>query len=141
MMTDEDYIELLKRNDDPDRWETPLGFDYGRESQDAQNFVNELQEKLHREIKFESGSHIQDASFHSQILFGQDSLRFSSFGRFAAFSPDAELPEEDCQIIKGLLEKRGYVLVPTRLLETKYTGKNPGVTGIRTWWIRFFDWV
>lgn len=40
-----------------------------------------------------------------------------------------------------LCARLGYVFVPTEYAELPYDGANPGVTGIRDWWIRYFDWV
>ena len=51
------------------------------------------------------------------------------------------LAPETFDLIKAVLEQFGYRYIPSQVLEQPYTGRNPGVTGIATWWIRYFDWV
>lgn len=97
-------------------------------------------------MKSETGSAIQDASFHSQIFIplgdGHNALlRFSNFGAMATIGPDEPAPTELLETVVELLEKHAYDYVPASVLEQPYTGANPGVTGIRSWWIRYFDWV
>ena len=83
--------------------------------------------------------HIQDASFHSQVLLDGGYLRFSNFGDMVVTTDDESIAPSALDIIKDLALKHGYVIVPHDLLEEDYTGKNPGVTSIRDWWIRYFD--
>lgn len=141
-----DYLDLLRQHDDPRRWEYPVGFDYDAATRRFAEFSNALAASLNVPLKSESGSYIQDASFHSQIYVPLDSgrntlIRFSNFGDMAAVSEDGPVPKEMMRGIIELLEKHGYVYIPARVLDQPYTGANPGVTGIRNWWIRYFDWV
>ena len=118
-MNRDDYANLLQSHDDPVGREYPPGMDYSKQVSRFRHFVSELEERLGQKLQAETESHIQDASFHSQVLIGGAYLRF----------------------ITNLLAAHGYVCVPHDLLEEDYTGEHPGVTGIRDWWIRYFDWV
>ena len=145
-----DLMELLQKHDDPRRWESPIRFDYESATRRFAAFTEVLSAvlglPLGLPLNSETRSHIQDASFHSQIYVRLDAernalSRFSNFGDLATVSEDEPIPEEILKTIVGLLEKHGYIYVPASILDQPYTGKNPGVTGIRNWWIRFFDWV
>jgi hypothetical protein len=139
-------VELLKTNDDPVRWEYPLGFDYNSEQQRFLQFAAAFSEALNIKPKIETGVCIQDASFHSQLLFPVGlsrfhSLRFSNFGPFITINDDEDLPDEMKSTILKLADRFGYTYIPYQYLDTDYTGSNPGVTGIDWWWIRYFDYV
>jgi len=141
-----DVLSLLKEHDDPVYWEHPPGFDYRIEQERLLSFVDEFAKALKITPKVETGICIQDASFHSQIIFAVGfarfhSLRFSNFGSFITISDDEDVPDEMLVSIKQLAENYGYTYIPCQLLDANYTGNNPGVTGIDTWWIRFFDYV
>ena len=140
------YIDLLRRHDDPVRWEQPADFDYTRAMQRFRRFAEELTSLLNKPIEIETESHIQDASFHSQIrvpVRGDEFVlvRFSNFGDMVTFEEEVDVPDHLRQALLGMFEKHGYVYVPADVLGEPYSGSNPGVTGIRDWWIRYFDWV
>src|SRR5687768_6570902 len=140
------YDDLLRRFDDPVRWEYPAGFDDAGAAQRFRRFAEELASVWDKPLTIETESHIQDASFHSQIMVpvrdGESVLvRFSNFGDMATFAEEVAIPDDLRQALLELFEKHGYVYVPAHVLETPYSGGNPGVTGIRDWWIRYFDWV
>ncbi len=136
-----DYIDVLESHDDPWHGEEPAVFNRAEAQRSFVAFVEELSSRLGETLTFETGVHIQDASFHSQLFLGTGALRFSAFGRMIAFTPDIELPDETLEQVTRLAAERGYVLIPTEVLETDYLGAHPGVTGIETWWIRYFDWL
>jgi hypothetical protein len=141
-----DYLEILRRNDQPAHWDYPPGFDYHAATERFARFVEELSAKLGGALKAETGVHIQDASFHSQVFLplpgGRHALiRFSNFGDMATVSDDDPVPEPTMAVVLEMLAQHGYVYVPAAVLAQPYTGSNPGVTGIDTWWIRYFDWV
>jgi hypothetical protein len=108
-----------------------------------------------RTLFYETGTGIQDASFHGQILLPhslltedalrEDSLirlRTSNFGRLAtAYDDDALVRPDALSTIISVLEEQGYTYVPTVVLNEPYPGKNPGVCGFRTWGMRYFDWI
>jgi len=140
------YLELLQRFDDPRCWEYPDGFDYDAAALRFATFADALSIAFGQPLKTESGSDIQDASFHSQIylLLGGVRfalIRFSNFGDMVTVSEDEPIPHEVKEMVIDLLKKHEYSYIPSSVLEQPYTGKNPGVTGIRDWWIRYFDWV
>ena len=58
-----------------------------------------------------------------------------------ALTPDAEPPPGLLEQLLKFAAKHGYVFVPANVLEQPYTGSNPGVTGIRDWRIRYFDYL
>jgi hypothetical protein len=152
-----DYTNLLQRHDDPKYWEYPPGFDYNAATTRFARCAEALSRALGVSLKSETGSYIQDASFHSQIFvpLGDERYamtRFSNFGDmvsvgtcyFGEMVPDGAdepIPPALLKAIVAVVEKEGYVYVPSEALMQPYTGKNPGVTGIRNWWIRYFDWV
>ena len=141
-----DFMAILERHDDPRRWEYPVGFDYGATTRRFTEFAEALSSALGVPLRSETGSLIQDASFHSQIFLplgeGRHAvIRFSNFGDMATLSEDEPVPPELLKAVVGLLERHGYVYVPASVLAQPYTGRNTGVTGIRDWWIRYFDWV
>lgn len=136
-----DWTGCLAQHDDPTHREYPRGFSYDHAVQRFEEFAIALQACLGQSLSTESGNYIQDASFHSQFLFEGRSLRFSNFGDMIAFTPDVEVPGSLRQAVRRLAEQLEYVLVPTEILEERYTGSNPGVTGIQTWWNRYFDYI
>jgi hypothetical protein len=145
MMPDEmtfDWFALLQRLDDATHGEAPPGFNRQEAEQSFAEFVKELSSRMDEPLQSETGVHVQDASFYGQVIFGTGAaLRFSAFGRMVAFTPDMELPENVLLHVKQLVGEQGYTLVPTEILETDYTGPHPGVDGIDSWWIRYFDWL
>ncbi len=141
-----DYQELLRRHDHPTRWEYPPDCDHRQAADRFARFLNDLDTALGAAQRSETGSHIQDASFHSQIYLSLPEgrfalIRFSNFGDMVTVSEDDPVPEQMWQLLHQLFTQHGYVYVPAAVLGTPYTGTNPGVTGIDTWWIRYFDWV
>jgi len=126
---DEEYIELFHKYDDPVYWEYPPGMDYKKQVARLRQFVSELEQRLCKKLEIETESHIQDASFHSQVLLNGANLRFSNFGDMVATTDDESIALDTLGNVKELLVKHGYVFVPHALLEQDYTGKNPGVMG------------
>ena len=140
-MTKDQTLSLFRENDDPIRWEYPDGFDYPKAVSRFKAFVDDLKTSTGLSCKIETESAIQDASFHSQVDLGAGSLRFSNFGEMVAITPDHKVAGSILVAVQQLCPKHGYVLIPTEFTELPYTGVNPGVTGIRDWWIRYFDWI
>jgi hypothetical protein len=141
-----DYSELLRRHDHPTHWEYPPGFDHASATARFARLVDDLSAALTVAPRVETGSNIQDASFHSQIYLpladGRFALvRFSNFGDMVAVSDNEPVPERTMRVFQDLFARHGYVYVPATVLAEPYTGGNPGVTGIDSWWIRYFDWV
>lgn len=141
-----DYAKLFALYDHPTHWEYPPGFDYETANARFLKFVEALSKSLGYEVQKETGAHIQDASFHSQVLFPvqrdrQPTIRFSNFGDMASVSFGELLPKETTDIVDRLLKEHGYINVPSEELDLPYSGDNPGVTGIETWGIRYFSWV
>ncbi len=141
-----DFAAILKKYDDPRYWEYPPDFDCAAAAQRFEKFANSLSLKLGFRIESETGGKIQDASFHSQIFLplGNDShavIRFSNFGDLSTVSDEETVPAELLRAVVALLESHGYIYVPVEVLCQPYTGLNPGVDGIRSWWVRYFDWV
>ena len=135
----ETLTHLLRRLDDPVRAEAPAGFDRSNAIARFREFATELAEAS--TVELVSDTRIEDASFFADLWFGAGALRFSCFGDMIALTPDAEPPPSLLEHIRKLATRHGYVFVPTDVLEQPYTGINPGVTGIRDWWIRYFDYL
>jgi hypothetical protein len=53
------------------------------------------------------------------------------FGEMAPEGADEPIPPAMLNAIVEVVEKEGYVYVPPEVLMQPYTGRNPGVTGIR----------
>lgn len=70
-------------------------------------------------------------------------LRVSNFGNFATVycSSETEIVPRYLNVIKLVMHKHGYIYIPPDILSEPYTGANQGVTGIKNWGIRYFDWV
>jgi hypothetical protein len=141
-----DFLKLLRQHDDPIRWERPPGFDAGVAAERFARFVEDLSARLSVAVRSEAGVFVQDASFHSQAFLPLPGgppaqIRFSNFGDMASVSEDERVPEPTMAAVVELLARHGYVYVPAEVLDQPYTGNNAGVTGIKTWWIRYFDWV
>lgn len=109
-----------------------------------------------RTLFYETGTYnIQDASFHGQILLPHSlltedavredyiiRLRTSNFGHLATlYDEDALVRPDALSTIISVLEEQGYTYVPTVMLHGPYSGKNPGISGFRTWGERYFDWI
>ena len=148
-----DYAALLEQHDDPGNWEAPPGFDPDRAVARFNAFVRELEALLGERLASETEGWIQDASFHSQVFLPASiravpagpsevtPLRFSRFGDMVASGAERDLKPEALSQIRRLLEAHGYTVVPVAYLHRPYTGRNPGVTGIESWWVRYFDWI
>ena len=108
-----------------------------------------------RSLCYETGTRIQDASFHGEILLPQVlqtaealakdscvSLRTSNFGHLAMlYDDDTEIRPASHAIIIETLEDMGYTFVPSRVLDQPYSGQNHGVDGFSTWGRRYFDYI
>jgi hypothetical protein len=140
-MNNETALALFHKYDDPIQWEYPIGFDYNTAVSRFRHFAAQLDTLTAVPHKIETGSLIQDASFHSQIDLGAGWLRFSNFGNMVSITPDHQINDITISLVAKLCQENEYLFVPTEVAETPYTGKNPGVTGISSWWIRYFDWV
>lgn len=141
-----DYAQLLASHDHPTHWEHPPGFDYQAAVARFVRFVADLSTALGQPVPSETGVHIQDASFHSQAFLPlpggrQGIIRFSNFGDMATVDDSEPLPEATMALVEELLARHGYTYIPAHVLDVDYTGNNPGVTGIQSWWIRYFDYV
>ena len=137
---------LLKEHDDPVNWEWPDGFDYKAATAKFAAFVELLEVEFDAKLTLESGVKIQDASFHSQVFVspaGSDRfvIRFSNFGEMVAINDDANVDSAVFQKLLKMFLDHGYNYIPSDVLNESYSGSNPGVDGIETWWIRFFDHV
>lgn len=146
-----DYMDLLRRHDDPTHWDLPDNFDYESARARVEKFAAALASAFGflrrlgsgQHLELETGSLIQDASFHSQILIPipQPGIRFSNFGDMVSVWDEKSVSPELLQTIRNLCDQLGYVYVPEDILKQPYTGSNPGVSGIPDWWTRYFNWL
>jgi hypothetical protein len=141
-----DYLAILRQHDDQVHWEYPPNLDYAGAVTKFKRFATSLAEALRAPLRTETESYIQDASFHSQIFVplpdgGFTLIRFSNFGDMVTIGEDQPVPENVREIVLNLFEKFGYVYIPADVLEQAYTARDPKISCIRTWWIRFFDWL
>lgn len=146
-------LTLLQELDDSVRWEFPPGYDYDAAEQRFLAFARDLEQACGIPLKPETGATVQDASFLGQIFLhgwmvqapitlpDTALLRVSNWGNLATVSDEALIHPEALARIKATLRQHGYDYIPPSVLKLPYTGKNGGVTGIATWWIRYFDWV
>ncbi|MGZ3584986.1 MAG: hypothetical protein ACXVCT_19780 [Ktedonobacterales bacterium] len=101
-------------------------------------------------LVYETYPTIQDASFHGakylpRELLTEDyvvSIRTSNFDHLATVYDDETIVQPDVlSTIGSVLEEQGFTYVPTEILDAPFTGKNPGVSGFRTWGQRYFDYL
>ena len=140
-MDEEEVLALFREHDDPACWEYPRDFNYDDAIARFREFAAAFDAATGITHRVETESHIQDASFHSQIDLGGGWLRFSNFGNMVSFDPSLEVDEGTLDKLRTLCREKGYVFIPPDFIEYPYTGANPGVTGIRDWGIRYFDYV
>lgn len=140
-----DYLQLLKSHDDAEYVEYPAGFDYAlAESQFA--VMAEEVASLFPGSRFETGTEIQDASFHGQVyvaLAGRIALvRVSNFGNFVTFFDDDDcLTPAAADRLLNVFAAHGYTFIPRDVLATPYDGTCSDAFGFRTWAYRFFEWL
>src|SRR6266705_443056 len=83
-----DYLQLLKAHDDPRHSEHPPGFDYAAAEIRFTKMAEEILSAFPGS-RFETGTEIQDASFHGQIFVASAGrfalVRVSNFGAFVTF--------------------------------------------------------
>ena len=147
----ENYLELLESADSPIYAEYLPGFNIREADAKFDKFVKALEQRLGCALPNKDNySGIQDGGFHGMVLLPSDlftgeygaSLRVSNFGNFATiFDDDEEVKPEVFLTIDETLEEFGYVYIPSKVLNTPYTGNNPGVTGFHSWGHRYFDWT
>jgi hypothetical protein len=138
-LTTSEALEIFHQNDDPQNWEFPVDFD-----DQAFDRFEEFYKAFERRtgLQLPHTSDFQDTSFHSIInLDGNHWLRFSNFGNLISINADESVNKELLKTIKTLAKEHGYIYIPSRYTDLPYDGKNPGVSGIKTWWARYFDWV
>lgn len=141
-----DYLELFRRHDSSSHLEQPPGFDRKKTAARLAKFVDELRERTQAVPEVETGSTIQDASFHSDVLLPMADerhalIRFSKFGDMVTVADDEPIPEALLGTIRELLEEHGYVYVPAQVLDQPYTSEESEVGDIDTWWLRYFDYL
>lgn len=149
-MSDDEFMKLLRANDDPTYSEARPGFDRAAAESRFVKFSKHLNSALGVECTPESGLMIQDASHHGDIRPPESLLkesfalgvRVSNFGRFCTVYNDDSVVKSDIPAtIKRVASEHGYVYIPSRVLEMPYDGENPGISGFRDWGERFFDWI
>jgi len=140
-MNKKEALELFHKYDDPIQWDYPIGFDHNSAVSRFRHFASEFDALTGVSHKIDTESSIQDASFHSQMDLGSDLLRFSNFGNMVSITPNHQVNEGTIALVLKLCQENEYFFVPTEFAEMPYTGENPGVAGISSWWIRYFDWV
>ncbi len=148
MLTREEYLDILRASDDHAGCEFPTGFDYEEARRRAVLLANRLERKIGMPCKLETGSYIQDASFHSMIVLPtpdapdsfQSTLRLSNFGDLATISDEGSVDPVHLHIVTSCLAELGYQYIPLDVLQEKYDGENRVLRGV-SWWIRYFDYL
>lgn len=140
-MKERDALALFREYDDAENVEYPAAFDYKAAVARFRSFAAALDAATVVSHSLETESHIQDASFHSQIDLGAGWLRFSNFGEMVSLTADHEVSEATLAVVLHLCVDQGYIFIPTEFAELPYTGGTVGVDGIRDWGIRYFDWL
>lgn len=141
-----DYLQLFRAYDDPLNSEHPPGFDYAATEARFTKMAEEIASAFPGS-RFETGAEIQDASFHGQIFVpfaGRFMLvRVSNFGRFVTFFNDDVdcLTTEARDRLLGIFAAHDYVFIPPEVLFTPYDGACRGVSGLRDWGSRYFEWI
>ena len=144
-----DYQKLLLACDDHSNWEFPPNHDWNIKEKRFLKLASDLELVLGRKLIAETGSLIQDASFHSQIhieLSDHDStfIRFSNFGNLVtayAVSDEESVPGDLLTKITQLLHDHSYLYVPYEVLNQPYPVQAGIKIGIRDWFYRYFDYL
>jgi hypothetical protein len=158
-MDDAEYLRLLEAHDDLRGWYGPVDYNYEAAEQRFLEFARELQASFDVECRVESGQKIQDATFLGQIdlppevfnradrVYDPVAIRVSNWGNFAAVGDESALEPAWLDQIKALLERSGYVYIPSSVLARTYRrGRlrgwaRPHMSARRpTWWDRYFDY-
>ena len=117
--------------------EYPKGFDYKKENADFLKFVKQLELLIKEQVRYDSGSSIQDASFHSEAFLPDKCLvlpdkrdkdgykrgagiSFSNFGRLVTIYEEENIKPEVLKTILELLASSEYVYIPRRFLDEEY---------------------
>ena len=146
----EDYDGLLRKYDDSHFIEYPAGFDLIAAQQRFSRLAQAMAEEIGTDLSVESGVAIQDASYHGEISLPDRlksdpetvvAVRISNFGSFASITGEEALASGVSERLLSLLSRHGYTFVPEWALDRDYDGSIPATIGIRTWWIRFFDYL
>lgn len=152
MKKKEEYLELLKSENDLENIEVPGGypdFPYKQKLKKYKDIFNELKEKFN--ITDETHG-LQDIMQIGEIYVvpgsdKEDYLRitFSNFGNFFTISDkNEEVPSID--LVNGLIkelnifiEKRGYTYIPVEILNERDPDLEEQM-GFETWYDRYFGW-
>lgn len=143
--------EILERYDEFGAYEFPGEFRYPEMEARAKEVARQLEAKGHR-ITFEDALYNQDASFSVALvlhtyeellnrLLPQPTVRLSNFGNLASVAGSGQVPESDLNVIVQELEKGGFIYISESELDCDYDGVMSDKKFIRTWWIRYFDWL
>jgi hypothetical protein len=133
------FPELLKRCDDPVRWEAPHGFDRPAALRAFRTFLNALEECLGHKLDHETGSMLDETTVHAEIFLGSGALRFSNFGKLVAFVGERALPASLEKAVSELVDELGYTLVPQDALDARYGGAHAQLGRCDSWQQRFFE--
>jgi hypothetical protein len=123
--------EILLKNDEIGRYETPSSFNYNK----LKNQVSQLVSELHKSfgLTFVIDDQIQDASFFCDIVIPNDlvinpkthtnySIRISNFGALATLSYPEKYSIKTVLLIKNILTKFNFVFIDGDDLEQNYDG-------------------
>ncbi len=141
-----DYLQLLKSHDDPRHSEHPRGFDRAAAEVRFTKMAREILSAFPGS-RLETGTEIQDASFHGQIFVASAGrfalVRVSNFGGFVTFFGDDDdcLSAEAAERLQGVFAAHGYTFIPPEVLSAPYDGTCPGVSGFPDWGYRYFEWI
>jgi hypothetical protein len=137
-----DTLRVLQAADHEGQWERPDGFDHQGAIRRFDAFLADLEQRLGRHMRADTGSSLQDCSFHAEVFFDGGLLRFSNFGNLAAFTPDHAVRSDVVDLVSELLLRHGYTFLPdTSELEEPYRPVAEPPPGGWTWWIRYFDYL
>jgi hypothetical protein len=137
-----DTLRILRAADRDGQWEQPDGFDHSAALRRFEGLLAAMEQRLNQKLRAETGSVLQDCSFHAEVWFHGGLLRFSNFGGLAAFTPDHTVPPGVIASVAEVLSQHGYTfLTNTSELEEPYPRFPAPSPGGWTWWIRFFDYL
>jgi hypothetical protein len=145
MLTDDEYIQLLKEHNDPNNLYNPPDFDFKEAISRFRQFSADLKKIV--DIDYIEETETEDASFHSALVLptkeanrllglslddksigGIFWISFSNFGNFVGIRYDDALPDDLLKLITDLLQSHGYLYIPGRILDED------------EWW-EYFNWI
>jgi hypothetical protein len=98
-LTKIEALNLFNTHNDAIYWEYTKYFDLDEANKRFRHFAHAFDIATRKTHPIETGTSIQDASFHSQIDLGGTYLRFSNFGNMVTVDDEGAIDSQSLSII------------------------------------------